>query len=172
VDVAVEAMGAITASHPDATLLVVGGPSGPRGDRELDALRRRTLEMGLASRIRFVGPVPHGLVPDLYRAANVVLVPSRSESFGLVAAEAQACATPVVAASVGGLTDVVDNGTTGLLVEGWDPVDYASAALRLLDDPALADKMGTAAVHWARRFSWDATVRRYLELYRGVLAGS
>jgi D-inositol-3-phosphate glycosyltransferase len=171
VDVAVEAMGPITARHPDATLLVVGGPSGPRGDRELDALRRRSLEMGLASRIRFVGPVPHGLVPDLYRAADVVLVPSRSESFGLVAAEAQACATPVVAASIGGLTDVVDDGSTGLLVEGWDPLDYASAALRLLDDPSLAAKMGTAAVHWARRFSWDATVRRYLELYRGVLAG-
>ncbi|MEX0945752.1 MAG: glycosyltransferase, partial [Acidimicrobiia bacterium] len=100
---------------------------------------------------------------------DVVVVPSRAESFGLVAAEAQACGTPVVGARIGGLIDVVDDGSTGFLIDGWDPADHAEAVLRLLDDPELAAKMGAAAVVWSRRFSWDATVRRYLELYKGVL---
>jgi D-inositol-3-phosphate glycosyltransferase len=170
-DVAVEAMHAIVSRHPDATLIVVGGPSGPRGESELAALRRRGVALGLGSRIRFVGPVPHGLIPDVYRAADLVMVPSRSESFGLVAAEAQACGIPVVAARIGGLIDIVDDGVSGFLVDGWDPLEHAAAALRLLDDPDLAAKMGKSASLWARRFSWDGTVRRYLELYRGVLDG-
>jgi D-inositol-3-phosphate glycosyltransferase len=171
VDVAVEAFARIQRAYPDCTLLVVGGPSGPHGDQELAALRRRVLSLGVASRVRFHGPVPHGLLADLYRAADVVLVPSRAESFGLVAAEAQACAIPVVAARTGGLQYVIDDGVTGILVDGWDPADYAEATERLLSDPDLAQKMGEAAAVWSKRFSWDATVRRYLELYRGVLAG-
>ncbi len=170
-DIAVEMMQAVVKRYPDATLVVVGGPSGPRGDSELVRLRRRSVEIGLASRVRFLGPVPHGLVPDLYRAADVVVVPSRAESFGLVAAEAQACGRPVVAARIGGLIDVIDDGSTGILVSGWNAGDHARAVLRLLDDPELATKMGTGGVRWSRRFSWDATVRRYLELYRGVLNG-
>jgi D-inositol-3-phosphate glycosyltransferase len=169
VDVAVEAMATIVDRHRDSMLMVVGGPSGPRGVSEMSALRRRAVELGLAAKIRFVGPVPHGLVPDLYRAADVVIVPSRSESFGLVAAEAQACGTPVVATRIGGLTDVVDDGSTGFLIEGWDPEDHAEAVLRFLDDPELAAKMGASAVKWSRRFSWDATFRRYIELYKGAL---
>jgi D-inositol-3-phosphate glycosyltransferase len=100
-----------------------------------------------------------------------VVVPSRAESFGLVAAEAQACGTPVVAAKVGGLVYVVDDGVTGILVEGWNPADYAEVLDRLLSDEGLRKKMGEASVVWAKRFSWDATVRRYLELYKGVLVG-
>jgi D-inositol-3-phosphate glycosyltransferase len=169
VDVAVEAMATIVDRHHDATLVVVGGPSGPRGGSEMTALRRRAVELGLAAKVRFVGPVPHGFVPDLYRAADVVMVPSRSESFGLVAAEAQACGTPVVATRIGGLTDVVDDGATGFLIDGWDPEDHAEAVLRFLDDPELAAKMGASAVKWSRRFSWDATFRRYIELYKGAL---
>jgi D-inositol-3-phosphate glycosyltransferase len=169
VDIALEAFFRVGERFPEAHLVVVGGPSGPRGEQEVAALRQRAFGGGLASRVRFVGPVPHGLVPDLYRAADVVMVPSRSESFGLVAAEAQACGTPVVGARIGGLADVIDDGTTGILIDGWDPADYGAAVLRLLDDPELAAKMGRAAVDWSRRFSWDATVRRYLELYRGVL---
>ncbi len=98
-----------------------------------------------------------------------MVVPSRAESFGLVAAEAQACGTPVVAAKVGGLVYVVDDGVTGILVDGWNPADYAEVLDRLLSDDGLRKKMSEAAVVWAKRFSWDATVRRYLELYKGVL---
>ena len=169
VDVAVEAMAAIVARHKDSTLMVVGGPSGPRGLAEMTALRRRAVDLGLAGKIRFVGPVPHGLVAEMYRAADVVMVPSRSESFGLVAAEAQACGTPVVATRIGGLTDVVDDGASGFLIDGWDPVHHAEAVLRFLDNPELAAKMGAAAVRWSKRFSWDATFRRYIELYKGAL---
>lgn len=170
VDVAVEAFAGVHATHPEAMLVIVGGPSGPNGDQELAKLRKRVLALGVGSRVRFLGPVPHGLLADLYRAADVLLAPSRAESFGLAAAEAQACGTPVVAARAGGLVYVIDDGVTGVLVEGWDPTEYADAVNRLVDDPGLAAKMGDAAVKWAKRFSWDATVKRYLELYRGVLA--
>ena len=171
VDVLLDAFARIEAIHPDATLLIVGGPSGPRGQQELTALRQRAIGLGVIGRVKFYGPVPHGLLADFYRAADVAVVPSRAESFGLVAAEAQACGTPVVAANVGGLVYVVDDGVTGVLVDGWDPADYADALDRLLADDDLRKKMSEAAVIWARRFSWDATVRRYLELYKGVLLG-
>jgi D-inositol-3-phosphate glycosyltransferase len=170
-DIAVEAFGEVAVRLAAARLLVVGGPSGRRGESELDRLRSKVSELGLAASVRFMGPVPHGLVADLYRAADLVLAPSRSETFGLVAAEAQACGTPVVAARIGGLTYVVKDGETGILIDGWDPVDYAEAALRVLLAPGLAEEMGRAGVAWARAFSWDATARRFLELYGGMLKG-
>ena len=171
VDVLLEAFGRIEKIYPEATLLIVGGPSGPRGQRELLMLRQRAVGLGVLGRVKFYGPLPHGLLADFYRAADVVVVPSRAESFGLVAAEAQACGTPVVAAKVGGLVYVVDDGVTGVLVDGWNPADYAEILDRLLADDGLRKKMSEAAVIWAKRFSWDATVRRYLELYKGVLVG-
>ena len=171
VDVLLEAFGRIEKIYPEGTLLIVGGPSGPRGQRELLMLRQRAVGLGVLGRVKFYGPLPHGLLADFYRAADVVVVPSRAESFGLVAAEAQACGTPVVAAKVGGLVYVVDDGVTGVLVDGWNPADYAEILDRLLADDGLRKKMSEAAVIWAKRFSWDATVRRYLELYKGVLVG-
>lgn len=170
VDVAIATLDLVQAPHPETTLVIVGGASGPSGPAELHRLRQLAMARGVGSRVRFVNPLPHGLLADVYRAADVLLVPSRSESFGLVAAEAQACGIPVVAARTGGLIYVVDDGTSGILVDGWDPIDYAEAALRLIEDPELKAKMGRAATDWAKRFSWDDTVKRYLELYRGVLA--
>ena len=172
VDVLLEAFATIARFHPQATLLVVGGPSGPKGQRELAILRHRAVALGVAGRVKLYGPMPHGLLADFYRAADLLAVPSRAESFGLVAAEAQACGTPVVAAKVGGLVYVVDDGVTGVLVDGWDPADYAEVLDRLLSDEGLRKKMSEAAVIWAKRFSWDATVRRYLELYKGVLVSA
>ncbi|CAN5172088.1 D-inositol-3-phosphate glycosyltransferase [soil metagenome] len=169
VDVALASLPLVHQRYPDATLLIVGGSSGPRGEAELQKLRHQVHDLGVGARVKFVGPLPHGLLPDLYRAADVVLVPSRSESFGLVAVEAQACGIPVVASNAGGFAYVVDDGVTGFLVAGHDPELYADRVVALLDDPALAEKMGTAAVQWAKRFSWDGTVRRYLELYRDVI---
>jgi D-inositol-3-phosphate glycosyltransferase len=169
VDIAIDTLAKVHPVHPDASLLIVGGPSGPHGEREMTALRHQAAAAGVGSRVKMVGPLPHGLLADLYRAADLLLVPSRSESFGLVAAEAQACGIPVIASRAGGLPYVVDDGSTGILVDGWDPDLYAEGVLRLLGDHDLAEKMGAAALDWARRFSWDGTVRRYLELYRGVL---
>lgn len=169
-DVAVAALDLVQRRHPETTLVIVGGPSGSNGIEELHRLRQMAVASGVASRVRFVNPLPHGLLADVYRSADLLLVPSRSESFGLAAAEAQACGVPVVAARTGGLVYVVDDGTSGILVDGWDPADYAEAALRLIDDPELMAKMGQAATDWAKRFSWEDTVKRYLELYRGVLS--
>ena len=95
--------------------------------------------------MQFVPPQPHTRLADYYRAADVCIVPSRAESFGLVALEAAACGTPVVAASVGGLRSLVDDGATGFLVDGRDPAAYAAPVATLLDDPELAAEIGATA---------------------------
>lgn len=153
---------------PAPVLLVVGGPSGPDGNDELDRARRAVAEHGLGDRVRFIPPVPHHGLVDYYRAADVCLVPSRSESFGLVALEAAACGTPVVAAAVGGLRTIVLDGGTGLLVEGRDPGAYAAAVATVLADADLAAAMGERAHREARRFSWSITAARLRRLYQDL----
>jgi D-inositol-3-phosphate glycosyltransferase len=167
-DVALEAFACLR--RPDARLVVVGGPSGPKGEAEAAAIRRRAAELRLETAVSFLPPVPHAHLADFYRAADALVLPSRSESFGLVAAEAQACGLPVVAARVGGLAHVVDDGRSGLLVEGWGPADHAAALARVLDDPALAHSLSEGAIAWSERFSWDATANRFLELYQGAVS--
>jgi D-inositol-3-phosphate glycosyltransferase len=167
VDVALDAFHLVAEQTPDATMVIVGGPSGSRGGREMRALRSRAARID--AEVRFLDPLPHRTLPDVYRAADVLHVPSRSESFGLVAVEAQACGTPVVATEVGGLAYAIDDGTSGLLVEGWKPSDHAAALLEILTDRAEAELMGKQAVEWAERFSWDNTASRFLELYAGVV---
>jgi D-inositol-3-phosphate glycosyltransferase len=168
-DVAVRALGRI----PGAQLVVVGGPSGPRGEATCHQLTALVDELGLADRVHFVDPQPHELLSTYYRAADVCVVPSRSESFGLVALESAACGTPVVAAAVGGLTTLVEHGRTGFLVDDATPDAVAAAIGRILDDPLLAARMGTAAVVRARRYTWAeaAAVLRatYEELAPGQL---
>ena len=131
---------------PAAMLLVVGGPSGPDGHDELARVQALAHELGVAANVRFVPPQPHTRLAEFYRAAEVCIVPSRAESFGLVALEAAACGTPVVAASVGGLRSLVDDGTTGFLVDSRDPAAYAAPVATLLDDPQLAAEMGACRV--------------------------
>lgn len=167
VDVALDAFELVADQLPGATMVLVGGPSGSRGTREMRSLRARADRIG--GDIRFLDPLPHLTLAEVYRAADVLHVPSRSESFGLVAVEAQACGTPVVATEVGGLAYAIDDGASGVLVKGWDPADHADALLRILSDPAGADLMGKRAMEWAERFSWENTVSRFLELYSGVV---
>lgn len=167
VDVALDAFERVADQLPGATMVLVGGPSGSKGTREMRSLRARAGRIG--ADIRFLDPLPHLTLADVYRAADVLHVPSRSESFGLVAVEAQACGTPVVATEVGGLAYAIDDGSSGVLVQGWDPADHADALLEILTDPAEADLMGKQAAEWAERFSWDNTVSRFLELYSGVV---
>ena len=152
-EVAVRAV-AVMHDHPDTNLVVVGGPSGPRGEEHLASLQKLVDELGLASRVHFVEPQPHELLSTYYRAADVCVVPSRSESFGLVALEAAACGTPVVAAAVGGLTTLVDDGTTGFLVDPSTPQAFAASSSAILGDPLLAERLATAAVVRARRYTW------------------
>ncbi|HEX3623277.1 MAG TPA: glycosyltransferase [Acidimicrobiales bacterium] len=167
-DVAVRALAALPQRH--ATLVLVGGPSGPDGEAELGRLHDLVATLSLGDRVRFVAPLPHGELTAYYRAADVCLVPSRSESFGLVALEAASCGTPVVAAAVGGLRGLVADGRTGFLVEGRDPEDYAACVGRLLDDPALAAALSIEATARARRYRWSITAARLRRLYADLTA--
>src|SRR5580692_874309 len=145
-------------------LVIVGGPSGPHGEKALQGLFDLADAHGIRDRVHFVDPQPHELLSSYYRAADVCLVPSRSESFGLVALEAAACGTPVVANAVGGLTTLVDHGRTGFLVEGPTPERYAAAVQRL-DEPLVAERLSTASVLRARRYTWRAAAHALLELH-------
>jgi D-inositol-3-phosphate glycosyltransferase len=155
-----------------ATLLVVGGPSGVDGEAELAEAHALIDELGLTGRVRFVDPQPHHLLSTYYRAADVCLVPSRSESFGLVALEAAACGTPVVAAAVGGLLSLVDHGRTGFLVEGRDPHAYAALIDEIVSQPALAASLSTQAAADARRYTWSVTAARLRRIYADLAARS
>jgi D-inositol-3-phosphate glycosyltransferase len=163
--VAIGALAELSAAHPDAVLLVVGGQSGAGGTEEMAAAQALIDIHGLHDRVRFVPPQPHHLLSTYYRAADVCIVPSRSESFGLVALEAAACGTPVVAAAVGGLRTLVDDGVTGFLVDTRDPADYAAAVATLLDDEGLSATIAEAAAERARGFTWSTTAARLRRLY-------
>jgi D-inositol-3-phosphate glycosyltransferase len=167
-DLAVRTLASL--DRDDATLVVVGGPSGPDGADELDRIRSLVDELGLRRRVRFVPPQPHHLLSSWYRAADVVVVPSRSESFGLVALEAAACGTPVVAAAVGGLTTIVDHDVTGLLVDSDDAHVWADSVDRLLADPALAASMAAASVRRAAGYRWSTAAARLRRLYADLAA--
>lgn len=143
---------------------VVGGPSGS-GLEHPDALATLAHELGLADVVRFVPPVAQADLARWYAAATLVAVPSYNESFGLVAAEAQATGTPVVAAAVGGLTTVVRDGHSGLLVEGHEASDWADAIARVLTEPVLAQRLRSGAVLQAKGFSWEATAQAMLGGY-------
>lgn len=163
-DVAVRALADVVPTAPEAFLVVVGGPSGPGGEAEVARVRALTAELGLTDRVRMVPPQPHELLSTFYRAADVCLVPSRSESFGLVALEAAACGTPVVASAVGGLRTLVDHGRTGFLVEGRDPADFAAYAAELLHHPVLAADMARRAAARAQGYTWSGAAARLRRL--------
>ena len=173
-DVAVRTLAEAVARDPELTqdlvLAIVGGPSGTGQGAELARLMELAAALGVSERVMLFPPLPQARLADVYAAADVVLVPSRSESFGLVALEAQACGTPVVAAAVGGLRFVVGDGRTGFLVEGHDPADHAERMLQILRDPALAGRLGAAAAKEALRFTWDATATELAGIYRELTA--
>jgi D-inositol-3-phosphate glycosyltransferase len=146
---------------------VVGGPSGSGYDAK--ALHDMASRLGIADIVRFEPPAPQDRLADWYRAASAVVVPSHNESFGLVALEAQACGTPVVAAAVGGLRTAVRDGVSGLLVEGHDPADYATAAGRLIAAPAYRSRLSAGAVAHASALGWAATAKGVLDAYRAAV---
>jgi D-inositol-3-phosphate glycosyltransferase len=154
---------------PDAVLVVLGGPSGPGGRAYVDGLRRLAAREGLADRVEFLNPRPHEELPWVYSAADVLLMPSRSESFGLASLEAQACSLPVVAASVGGLRHVVEDGVTGFLVEGREPSPYAQRLVQVLGDPDLAGDLGRAGRRRAAAFGWEEATDGVLDVYTELL---
>ena len=153
-------------------LVVVGGPSGKEGDAYLAEVESMAASLGVAERVRFVPPQPHHLLSSYYRAADVCLVPSRSESFGLVALEAAACGTPVVASAVGGLRTLVDHGHSGFLVEGRDPEVFAAYAEELLTNGVLAAEMSAAAAARAGGYTWSMSAARLRRLYADLTVGA
>ncbi|MEO9324271.1 D-inositol-3-phosphate glycosyltransferase [Nocardioides sp. C4-1] len=148
---------------------IVGGPSGSGLDRPT-ALAALATELGIDDVVRFVPPVTQAELGRWYAAATLVAVPSYNESFGLVAVEAQACGTPVVAAAVGGLTTVVRDGFSGLLVDGHDPAAWAAALGRVVGDPELRARLAAGALEHACDFSWDVTADQTLGVYRRARA--
>ena len=172
-DIAIRTVAAAIAHDPVATrdlqLAIVGGPSGTDVG-EIDRLMDLIAALGINDRVMFFPPQPQERLADFYAAADVVLVPSRSESFGLVALEAQACGTPVVAARVGGLPFVVEDGRTGFLVDGHDPSEHAQRMLDVLRDASLQSRLGDEAAHRALRFTWDVTADEVARVYRDIVA--
>lgn len=150
-------------------IAIVGGASGS-GLAHPAWLTDLAFELGLGDVVRFVPPQPPAKLAHYYRAAELAIVPSYNESFGLVALEAQACGTPVVAAAVGGLPTAVRDGETGVLLDGHDPEHWAKAIGDLLGDPAVLDRLrGNARAH-AEQFSWEHTTSRLLDAYEEAAA--
>jgi len=170
VDVAVQALAAL--NRPDAELYIVGGASGSQGDVEVTRVRTLIDSLGLEHRVHFVEPQAHHILSTYYRAADAVWVPSRSESFGLVALEAAACGTPVVASAVGGLLSLVDHEVTGFLVPDRDPEIFARYTAGLLDDPVAATAMAVAAAARGRGYTWSFAAARLRRLYADVTSRS
>jgi D-inositol-3-phosphate glycosyltransferase len=151
------------------TTVIAGGPSGSGLDRP-SALIDLAASLRIGDSVRFLPPLERDRLVDLYRAADLVAVPSYNESFGLVAMEAQACGTPVVAAAVGGLVTAVHDGVSGSLVDGHDPADWAQVLAGLLGSPARRARLSAGAVEHARRFSWDRTAASLLAAYRSAVS--
>lgn len=163
-DVLVRALGVLAArGEPVPTLVVLGGPSGrPTAVRELEAL---AYQVGVSDRLVVRPPVPRDELVRWYRAADVVAVPSHNETFGLVAAEAEASGTPVVAAAVGGLRTVVEDQVSGVLVPDHDPATWARVLADLLADDARLATLGEGARRAGERFGWHVAAVRMLDVY-------
>jgi D-inositol-3-phosphate glycosyltransferase len=172
-DVALKAAGKLVEANPELRrtlrVVLVGGPSGQHQRADPDGMRELAAHLGISDLVRFEPPCPQAELAQWYRAATVVLTPSHSESFGLVALEAQACGTPVVAARVGGLRTVVSDGHSGVLVDGHDPADWASVIKRLIKAPRHLAALSEGARRHASVFGWSATVDRLAKVYTGAM---
>jgi len=152
----------------DLIVAICGGPSGSGLD-EPEALQRLANELGINDLVRFIPPINRENLVTWFQAADVCAVPSYSESFGLVALEAQACGTPVIAARVGGLATTVADGVSGLLVDGHDRANWANAIYRLVTDQELHASLSSGALTHAAKFSWSNTASKLIQTYEEVI---
>ena len=157
--------------RPKLITVIMGGASGS-GLGEVERLKDLVSWLNISDVVRFENPVPRAEIPQWYRAADLVCVPSYSESFGLVALEAQACGTPVVATAVGGLRTAVADGISGVLVDGHDPRAWSSVLARLIQEPQRRVLLSMGAIEHASHFGWDATARGTLDIYDRIIATS
>jgi D-inositol-3-phosphate glycosyltransferase len=149
-------------------IVVLGAPSGT-GLAQPGWLAGLVESLGISDLVRFVPPASRDAVADYYRAADLTVVPSYNESFGLVALESQACGTPVVAAAVGGLPTAIADGRSGALVDGHDPEVWAKVLGDLLDAPRLRVELAAGARAHAERFSWERTTHALVDTYREAI---
>jgi D-inositol-3-phosphate glycosyltransferase len=163
VDLALETLIEMRKRGHNALLAIIGGPSGPDGRATLTRLHDRVAQVGVIGQVSFVAPQAHQLLSTWMRAADVTLVPSRSESFGLVALESSGCGTPVVASDVGGLKTLIEAGVNGFLIEERDPAVWASA-IEVILDPDHSTAMSTGAVLLAREYTWRAAAESLADL--------
>lgn len=170
VDVAIRALALLRdRDHADLRLIVLGEDVRDGDESEKERLKAVASSSGVRDRVDFLGTVAHHELPYFYAAADVCVMPSYSESFGLVALEAQACGRPVVASGVSGLRSVVRDEVSGYLIDDHDPVIYAERIGRLLSDPELAQQMGKRGRLLAQRFSWTRTADRLGNLFEGAI---
>ena len=157
--------------RPQLIVNIIGGASGANTE-EVERLKELSTWLNIDDVIHFAPPVPRADLVHWYRAADLVCVPSYSESFGLVALEAQACGTPVVATAIGGLRTAVADGISGVLVDGHDPKAWSSVLARLLQEPQRRVLLSIGAIEHASHFGWDATARGTLDIYDQVITNN
>lgn len=173
VDVAIRALALLRdRAHDDVRLIVLGEDVRDGDESEKERLKAVASASGVRDRVDFLGSVAHHELPYFYAAADVCVMPSYSESFGLVALEAQACGRPVVASGVSGLRSVVRDEVSGYLIDDHDPAIYAERIGRLLAEPELAQQMGRRGRLLAQRFSWTRTADRLAGLFEGAIEDS
>jgi D-inositol-3-phosphate glycosyltransferase len=149
-------------------VVIIGGASG--SVNELEKIKSLARFLKIEDIAHFIEPASREVLPDWYRASDLVCVPSYSESFGLVALEAQACGTPVVATAIGGLRTAVSDGISGSLVDGHDPKAWSAVISRLIMEPQRRLLLGMNAVEHASHFGWEATARKTLDVYDWALS--
>ncbi len=171
-DVLVRVAAEMAKLHPEMRsklqVVICGGPSGT-GITRPQALEDLATELGVRDLVHFIPPTDRDQLVDWYRAADICVVPSHNESFGLVAVEAQACGTPVVAARVGGLPTAVADGVSGVLVDGHEPRDWAHVLCDLLLDSGRRAAYSNGALTHASGFGWDATADATVAVYEHAL---
>ena len=150
-------------------VVIIGGTSGAGAD-ELDNLKGLAKFLRIEDVVHFIAPVARAQLADWYRASDLVCIPSYSESFGLVALEAQACGTPVVATAIGGLRTAVSDGISGSLVDGHDPKAWSAVICRLILEPQRRVVLSMGAIEHASRFGWENTARKTLDVYDWALS--
>ena len=170
VEVAIRALALLSdRAHDDLRLLILGEDSTDGDESEKERLKAVASAVGVRERVDFLGSVAHHELPFFYSAADVCVMPSYSESFGLVGLEAQACGCPVVGSGVAGLRSVVRDEVSGYLIDSHDPAAFAERIGRLLNSPDLAQQMGRRGRLLAQRYSWTRTADRLQELFEGVV---
>jgi D-inositol-3-phosphate glycosyltransferase len=158
-------------ARADVRLVIVGGDRDEGRDDERTRLRALADTLGVGAWVDFRGPQLQSALPDYYRAADLCLVPSHHETFGMAALEAMACGATVVASRVGGLATTIQDGITGVLVPPRDDAALAAAIASLLADAPRRRSLGRQATRWAQGYAWPSVARALVEVYDELVPG-